>query len=103
MNHIIKSAALIAAIVGIGGGLAAWKNASIQSANAASAHQTEPVESVSAAIAQKREHRQATSAIGTVLAMRSVTLRNELAGTVRQVNLKPGEKSLVSYAFEQAD
>jgi RND family efflux transporter MFP subunit len=31
------------------------------------------------------------TAIGTVLALRSVTLRNELAGTVRHVALKPGE------------
>ncbi len=31
-----------------------------------------------------------TTAIGTVLALRSVTLRNELAGTVRAVHLVPG-------------
>lgn len=91
MNHLIKSAVLLTAILGIGGGLAAWKGSSLQAANASSANQPEPAESVSAATAQAREHRQAASAIGTVLAMRSVTLRNELAGTVRQVNLKPGE------------
>jgi membrane fusion protein (multidrug efflux system) len=32
-----------------------------------------------------------TTSIGTVLALRSVTLRNELAGTVRQVSLTPGQ------------
>ena len=43
------------------------------------------MESVTAAVAQERDHRQAATAIGTVLALRSVTLRNELAGTVRRV------------------
>lgn len=91
MNRVIKSAVLLTAIVGIGGGLAAWKYSSINAANAASTGHPEPAEAVTAAIAKEREHRQAASAIGTVLALRSVTLRNELAGTVRQVNLKPGE------------
>lgn len=91
VNRVIKSAVLLTALLGIGGGLAAWKVSSINAANASSAGHPEPTEAVTAAIATERAHRQATSAIGTVLALRSVTLRNEIAGTVRQVNLRPGE------------
>ena len=43
------------------------------------------------AVASEREHRPTTTSIGTVLALRSVTLRNELAGTVREVALTPGQ------------
>jgi membrane fusion protein (multidrug efflux system) len=48
------------------------------------------MESVMVAEAKPREHTPATTAIGTVVALRSITLRNELAGTVRKVNLEPG-------------
>ena len=82
MNKVIKSAVLLTALLGIGGALAAWKYNAVASSHAAGAHQPEPVEAVTAATAQAREHRSATTAIGTVLALRSVTLRNELAGTL---------------------
>ena len=58
---------------------------------AASANQPEPMESVTVAVAKEIEHRQTTTSIGTVLALRSITLRNELAGTVREVSLTPGQ------------
>ncbi|MED5620079.1 efflux RND transporter periplasmic adaptor subunit [Ideonella sp. BN130291] len=89
MNNVFRSAVLLTALVGIGGALAAWKFGADPAAGAGAA-QAEPAEAVSAATAVAREHRGATSAIGTVLALRSVTLRNEIAGTVRQVNLQPG-------------
>jgi membrane fusion protein, multidrug efflux system len=85
------SGLLIGAIVATGLGLAAWKQASIKEAEAAAASQPEPIEMVSTAIAAAREHRQTTTSIGTVLALRSVELRNELPGTVRHVNLRPGQ------------
>jgi membrane fusion protein (multidrug efflux system) len=87
----VGSSLLLISIVGIGAGLAAWKYTAIQSSAAASANQPEPVESVTAAVAMEREHRPTTTSIGTVLALRSVTLRNELAGTVRRVMLTPGQ------------
>jgi membrane fusion protein (multidrug efflux system) len=90
MNKVIKSAVLLTALLAIGGALAAWKYGALEASHAASAGQPEPVEAVTAATAVAREHRSATTAIGTVLALRSVTLRNEVAGTVRQVNLRPG-------------
>jgi membrane fusion protein (multidrug efflux system) len=84
------SAILLATIVGTGVILAAWKQTSIKEAEAAAASQPEPMEMVRAAVATAREHRQTSTSIGTVLALRSVELRNELPGTVRYVALAPG-------------
>jgi membrane fusion protein (multidrug efflux system) len=82
---------LLAAVVGTGGGLAVWKYRSMREADSASANQPEPVESVTVAVAKEREYRQMTTSIGTVLALRSITLRNELPGAVRQVMFRPGQ------------
>lgn len=87
----IASLLLLVTLLATGGGLAAWKNGTIQEADAAAASQPEPAEVVNAAVATPREHRQVVSAIGTALATRSVTLRNEVAGTVRDVALRPGQ------------
>jgi membrane fusion protein, multidrug efflux system len=86
----ISSTALLLTVVGAGVSLAAWKQAANEKNQAASANQPEPTEAVSAAIATKRDYRRSTTSIGTVLALRSVMLRNELAGTVREVRLAPG-------------
>jgi membrane fusion protein (multidrug efflux system) len=85
-----SSAVLIAVVVAVAVALGLWKYTSISAASAAAAHQPEPAESVSAAVATERAHSPTTTAIGTVIAMRSITLRNELAGTVRHVALEPG-------------
>jgi len=87
----IGATVLLGALLGLGGGLAVWKVSTIRESEEASASQPEPMESVTAAVAREREHRRTTTAIGTVLALRSVTLRNELAGTVRRVRLTPGQ------------
>ena len=89
-RNLKSSAILIAVIVGGAVVLAFWKYGAIQAATAAAASQPEPMESVMVAEAKPRQHTPATTAIGTVIAIRSVTLRNELAGTVRKVNLEPG-------------
>jgi membrane fusion protein, multidrug efflux system len=78
--------------VAVGGGLlAAWKTAALDRAEDAAASQPEPTETVSVAVAQEREHRATTTSIGTVLALRSITLRNEVAGVVRSARLTPGQ------------
>jgi membrane fusion protein (multidrug efflux system) len=86
----IRSLVLIATVLVTGAILAAWKFASLRAADAASANQPEPMEAVTVAVARPVEHRPATTSIGTVIALRSITLRNELAGTVSTVNLTPG-------------
>lgn len=87
----IGSFLLLVAVVSVGVGLAAWKYTAIQAAVAASANQPEPMESVTVAFAKEIEHRHTTTSIGTILALRSITLRNELPGTVRHVSLTPGQ------------
>jgi membrane fusion protein, multidrug efflux system len=87
----IGTSLLLVMVVAVGIGLAGWKYSSIQGTYAASANQPEPMEAVMVAVAQEFEHRQTTTSIGTVLALRSITLRNELPGTVRQVRLTPGQ------------
>ena len=93
MNRLnwIGSLILVSLVLLIGIGLAAWKYESIQNQQAASANQPEPMESVTVAVARSVDHRQTTTSIGTVLALRSITLKNELAGTVREVRLTPGQ------------
>jgi membrane fusion protein (multidrug efflux system) len=87
----IGSFLLLVTVVAVGIGLAAWKYVSIQETQAASANQPEPMESVTVAVVKEVEHRQTATSIGTVLALRSITLRNELPGTVRHVSLTPGQ------------
>jgi membrane fusion protein, multidrug efflux system len=87
----VGSIILVLFVILLGIGLAAWKFEAIQGEQAASANQPEPMESVTVAVARAVDHRQTTTSIGTVLALRSITLKNELAGTVREVRLIPGQ------------
>ncbi|HEY7478956.1 MAG TPA: efflux RND transporter periplasmic adaptor subunit [Gemmatimonadales bacterium] len=87
----IASALLLGTVLATGAGLAAWKYTDITAEEAAAANQPEPMEAITAAPATERAYRRSTTSIGTVLALRSITLRNELAGTVRQVRLAPGQ------------
>src|SRR6266511_2895467 len=84
------SAILLAVVLAIGIALAGWKTASARAAAAAAAHQPEPIEVITTAVAQQEPHRATTTSIGTVLALRSITLRTELSGTVSEVALVPG-------------
>ena len=86
---VIRSVVLLAAIAAVGGGLTFWKYAAAQESAASS--QAEPVEVVTEAVVSAGEHRNSATSIGTVLATRSITLRNELPGTVRSVRLSPGQ------------
>ena len=91
MKTWIASGTLLVSLIGIGASLASWKASSLSAADGASAPAAEPAEAVSAVVARARDHRDSATAIGTVLALRSVTLRNELAGTVKHVALRPGQ------------
>ena len=90
-RYWLGSSLLLLTVVASGMGLAVWKYGAIQDSMAASAGQPEPMESVTVAVAREVEHRQTTTAIGTVLALRSITLRNELPGTVDQIRFTPGQ------------
>jgi membrane fusion protein, multidrug efflux system len=87
----IGSLVLVGAVAGTGFGLAAWKKADIEKSMAEAAMMPEPMEAILVQPAREIEHRRTTQAVGTVLALRSVTLRNELPGTVESVDLTPGK------------
>ena len=87
----IGSGLLLLVVAGTGIGLAAWKVSAVRANDAAAASQPEPMEMVTAATAVARDHQPTTTSIGTVLALRSISLKNELPGTVHEVSLAPGE------------
>jgi membrane fusion protein (multidrug efflux system) len=87
----VAGLSLIGVVLGGGALLAGWKQGVNREAAAAASHQPEPVERVSLATAESREHHATTTAIGTVLALRSITLKNEVAGSVARASLKSGE------------
>jgi membrane fusion protein (multidrug efflux system) len=86
----IASTLLVGIVVVIAGSLATWKTVSIRRAEAAAQSQPEPMESVQVAEVKQQPYHPSTTAIGTVVALRSITLRNELPGTVHEVHLTPG-------------
>lgn len=87
----VGSIVLIVVVILLGIGLASWKYESIHTEQTASANQPEPHESITVVIARTIDHRPTTTSIGTILALRSISLKNELAGTVREVRLTPGQ------------
>ena len=91
MNRRLMGALLlIGSVLGIGLTLALWKRSSLEAADAGFAAQPEPMEAVAVATARPFAHRRTITSVGTVVALRSISLRNELSGTVRQVGLVPG-------------
>ncbi|HVK13705.1 MAG TPA: efflux RND transporter periplasmic adaptor subunit [Gemmataceae bacterium] len=82
---------LLLLVAGLGAGLGYYKYVVIQKAIDAAKLMPEPMEVVAVAEPREREYRRSTTAIGTVLALRSVTLRNEVAGMVKYAALTPGQ------------
>ena len=91
INGWIKSSLLIVLVAVTAIALATWKYTSIQESNAVAASQPEPMESVTVAVAKERMHRKSTTSIGTVTALRSITLKNEDPGTVHNVLFTSGQ------------
>lgn len=87
-NPTTRSVALIAVVAAIGIGLALWKWTTLRAS--AGAAQPELAEVVEATTARAHEYRPTTTSIGTVVALRSIALRNEVAGTVHTAALQPG-------------
>lgn len=87
----IGSLLLVGAVIVSGLLLSAWKRSSLAESEATAANQPEPAESVVTALVREHEHIRTTTSIGTVVALRSITVRNELPGTVRHVALEPGK------------
>ncbi|MEQ1632115.1 MAG: efflux RND transporter periplasmic adaptor subunit [Planctomycetota bacterium] len=89
--RLLASVALFVVLGAIGYGLYLVKGGKIAAAAAAAAQQPEHSETVEGALSRTRQYARATTAIGTARALRSISLRNELPGTVRTVRLETGK------------
>lgn len=67
---------LLVMVASAGLNLTAWKYQSVRETRAAFANRPERVESVTVDVTKEVQHRQTATSIGTVLALRSITLRN---------------------------
>src|SRR5262245_14939043 len=90
-GRIAASLVLLLLLGAVGVGLAKSKSASTARAEAAASNLPEPADAVTVATVEERTHQPTTTAVGTVLALRSITVRNEVPGTVRRVALPAGE------------
>lgn len=91
LRHIMAWLAVILAIAGIAGGLGFYKYKEIQVAIAASQGTPEPAESVLSGRAHAGEWSVATRAIGSVVALRQVDIKNEIAGVISEIGFKSGD------------
>ena len=83
--------AVLLAISATAGGLGYYKYAEISAAIAAAEALPEPHEAVEAVRVRRGEWAESTRAVGTVVALRQVELRNELPGTVVEVGFASGD------------
>jgi membrane fusion protein, multidrug efflux system len=90
-RHFLAWIAVLLAIGGTAGGLAYYKYAEISAAIAAAEASPEPREAVEAVRVRRGEWAASTRAVGTVVALRQVELRNELAGTVVEMGFASGD------------
>lgn len=87
---LLGSVILLGALAGGSYALVQWSHDRDESAKAAASQVHEMPQSVTTAVAESRDFRRSTVSVGTVLAMRSITLRNEVAGTISNAALIPG-------------
>lgn len=83
--------AAVVVVVGLTATLAGYKLWRAQGAQAAAAATPEPVETVQIVRATLRDFAPRTRSIGTVAATEMVVVRNEMAGTIREVGIRSGE------------
>jgi membrane fusion protein (multidrug efflux system) len=82
---------VLLAIGGTAGGLGYYKYVQITAAIAAAEAFPEPREAVEAVRVRRGEWSASTRAVGTVVALRQVEIRNELAGTVVEMGFASGD------------
>ncbi|MDP6376135.1 MAG: efflux RND transporter periplasmic adaptor subunit [Pseudomonadales bacterium] len=84
--------AVIVISAAVAGGLGYYKYQQIQAAIAMAAAFPEPIEAVEVFVSREELWQPVTSVTAEVVARRSVTLRNELAGTIEAVGFEPGDE-----------
>jgi membrane fusion protein, multidrug efflux system len=90
-RHSLAWVAVLLTIGGTAGGLGYYKYVEISAAIAAAEAFPEPREAVEAVRVRRGEWATSTRAVGTVVALRQVEIRNELAGTVVEMGFASGD------------
>jgi membrane fusion protein (multidrug efflux system) len=90
-GRLLAWLAVLLAVTAIIGGLGYYKYTEINAALAAAAAMPEPSEHVEAVQVRRGEWTATAGAVGTVVALRKVELRSELAGTVVEVGFRSGD------------
>lgn len=88
---LIAGLAVFGVLTLVGGGLALWKYRSIQAAIAQGQQGFEPAEAVEIVVARTARWQPTAQLSGTVIALRSVTVSNEVAGVVTEVGFESGQ------------
>lgn len=89
--RVVASLLLLVAVVGGGALIYLWKSHADAAAAQAAASQPPPMWAVESAEVHTEPFARSTTSIGTVRALQSITLRNELPGTVHKVSLQTGQ------------
>lgn len=90
-RHLLAWLAVLLAAAAIVGGLGYYKYAEIGAAIAAASTMPEPSAHIEAVRVQRGTWKDTASAVGTVVSLRQVELRSELAGTVAEVGFRSGD------------
>jgi membrane fusion protein (multidrug efflux system) len=90
-RHGLAWAAVVLGVAATAGGLGYYKYLEINAAIAAAEASPEPREAVEAVRVRRGEWAASTRAVGTVVALRQVEIRNELAGTVVEMDFASGD------------
>ena len=90
-RHILAWAAVVFAVAATAGGLGYYKYVEIRGAIAAADAFPEPQEAVETVRVRRGEWAASTRAVGTVVALRQVEIRNELPGTVVEMGFASGD------------
>jgi membrane fusion protein, multidrug efflux system len=90
-RHSLAWAVVMLAVAATAGGLGYYKYVEISAAIAAAEASPEPSETVEAVRVRRGEWAASTRAVGTVVALRQVEIRNELAGTVVEMGFVSGD------------
>lgn len=91
LRHTIAWLVVILTMAAIASGLSLYKANEFRNAQAAAEASPEPIEAVVTARAHLGEWTATTRAIGTVVAVRQLELRNEIAGTIAELGFQSGD------------
>lgn len=90
LRHFFAWVFVILAVAGASAGLGFYKYSQMMAAMSAGAAMPEPAEAVSSGRARDGEWSATTRAIGTVVALRQLELRNEIAGSIAELGFTSG-------------